>query len=94
MISEGTNIPRLGVRCHLTRVKTAFYFRQVLGRILRSDGVGQNKGYLYVPAELSLIEYSRRVSAEIPKECAINFDALPAIMIQGSDQKTGGSSFK
>ena len=34
MISEGTNVPRLRVCCHLTRVKTELYFRQVLGRIL------------------------------------------------------------
>jgi superfamily II DNA or RNA helicase len=36
MISEGTDIPRLRVCCHLTRVKTELYFRQVLGRILRN----------------------------------------------------------
>ena len=30
MISEGTNVPRLRVCCHLTRVKTELYFRQVL----------------------------------------------------------------
>jgi superfamily II DNA or RNA helicase len=29
MISEGTDIPRLQVCCHLTRVKTELYFRQV-----------------------------------------------------------------
>lgn len=38
MISEGINIPRLRVCCHLTRMKTELYFRQVLGRILRSSG--------------------------------------------------------
>ena len=37
MISEITNIPRLRVCCHLTRVKTELHFRQVLGRILRSN---------------------------------------------------------
>lgn len=87
MISEGTNIPRLRVCCHLTRVKTELYFRQVLGRILRSDGVGQSEGYLYVPAEPSLIEYSHRVSEEIPKECIINYDASPAIALQHQKKK-------
>ena len=89
MISEGTNIPRLRVCCHLTRVKTELNFRQVLGRILRSDGVGQSEGYLYVPAEPALIEYSHRVSEEVPKECVINFDESPTITIQGQDQKPG-----
>ena len=31
MISEGTDIPRLQVCCHLSSVKTELYFRQVLG---------------------------------------------------------------
>ncbi|MGR5299474.1 DEAD/DEAH box helicase, partial [Vibrio mediterranei] len=35
MISEGTDIPRLQVCCHISSVKTELYFRQVLGRILR-----------------------------------------------------------
>ncbi|MFA0703886.1 DEAD/DEAH box helicase, partial [Vibrio sp. 10N.222.48.A8] len=35
MISEGTDIPRLQVCCHMSSVKTELYFRQVLGRILR-----------------------------------------------------------
>ena len=37
MVSEGTDIPRLQVCCHLSSVKTELYFRQVLGRILRID---------------------------------------------------------
>lgn len=35
MISEGTDIPRLQVCCHLSRIRTELHFRQVLGRILR-----------------------------------------------------------
>ncbi|BCN26113.1 hypothetical protein VYA_33050 [Vibrio alfacsensis] len=35
MISEGTDIPRLQVCCHMSSIKTELYFRQVLGRILR-----------------------------------------------------------
>ncbi len=38
MISEGTDIPRLQVCCHISSVKTELYFRQVLGRILRVNG--------------------------------------------------------
>ncbi|WP_257171380.1 DEAD/DEAH box helicase [Colwellia sp. M166] len=38
MISEGTNIPRLQVCCHLTNIKTEMHFRQILGRILRMTG--------------------------------------------------------
>ena len=67
MISEGTNIPRLRVCCHLTRVKTELYFRQVLGRILRASADDQEESYLFMPAEPSLIEYAWRVGEEVPK---------------------------
>jgi superfamily II DNA or RNA helicase len=78
MISEGTNIPRLRVCCHLTRVKTELYFRQVLGRILRADRTLKSKGYLYIPAEPTLIEYSHRVAKDIPTENVVKFDSMPS----------------
>ena len=67
MISEGTNIPRLRVCCHLTRVKTELNFRQVLGRILRSSNEINGEGFLFMPAEPNLIEYANRVAQEIPE---------------------------
>lgn len=74
MISEGTNIPRLRVCCHLTRVKTELHFRQVLGRILRSTGVYGEEGFLYMPAEPTLIEFSTRIGNDIPAENVVIID--------------------
>ncbi|QEY11894.1 DEAD/DEAH box helicase [Cellvibrio sp. KY-YJ-3] len=76
MISEGTNIPRLRVCCHLTRVKTELHFRQVLGRILRSSNDANEDGFLYMPAEPNLLEYANRVAQEIPDGVAIKFDSM------------------
>ncbi|MDO8652700.1 MAG: diguanylate cyclase [Undibacterium sp.] len=76
MISEGTSIPRLRVCCHLTRVKTELHFRQVLGRILRSNNKIKSEGFLYMPAEPNLIEYATRVAQEIPKGAPIKFDSM------------------
>lgn len=76
MISEGTNIPRLRVCCHLTRVKTELHFRQVLGRILRSSNEANEEGFLYMPAEPNLLEYATRVAQEIPDGVAIKFDSM------------------
>jgi len=70
MISEGTNIPRLQVCCHLTRIKTELHFRQILGRILRVTGELNQEAYLFMPAEKTLIEYACRVAEDIPKENA------------------------
>lgn len=76
MISEGTNIPRLRVCCHLTRVKTELHFRQVLGRILRSNDELNSEAFLYMPAEPDLIEYATRVAQEIPEGPPVKFDLM------------------
>jgi superfamily II DNA or RNA helicase len=72
MISEGTNIPRLKVCCYLTRVKTELYFRQVLGRVLRSNGMAEDVGYLFMPAEPTLVEYAQNVATDIPDASVID----------------------
>ncbi len=71
MISEGTNIPRLQVCCHLTRIKTELYFRQILGRILRVTSASNQEACLFMPAEKTLIEYACRVAEDIPEENAV-----------------------
>lgn len=76
MISEGTNIPRLHVCCHLTRVKTELYFRQVLGRILRSGGEEGETAYLYMPAEPTLMQYAERLADDIPAMDVIHFERM------------------
>lgn len=75
MISEGTNLPRLQVCCYLTRVKTELYFRQVLGRILRTTGNPNENGYLFMPAEPTLIEYAQRVSEDIPESNVLKWES-------------------
>ncbi len=76
MISEGTDIPRLRVCCHLTRVKTELYFRQVLGRILRSNGTPNEESYLFMPAEPNLIEFARRVDEDIPEDNTVTIEQM------------------
>lgn len=81
MVSEGTNIPRLRVCCHLTRVKTELHFRQVLGRILRVDSQHDGDGYLYMAAEPSLAEYAGRVIEEIPDVGHLRREVMPTTLI-------------
>ncbi|MGR5307980.1 DEAD/DEAH box helicase [Vibrio mediterranei] len=69
MISEGTDIPRLQVCCHMSSVKTELYFRQVLGRILRVNGPANQQAWLFTFAEQSLIEFSERIEQDIPESC-------------------------
>ncbi|MEZ8282130.1 DEAD/DEAH box helicase [Vibrio splendidus] len=69
MISEGTDIPRLQVCCHMSSVKTELYFRQVLGRILRVNNVKNKQAWLFTFAEQNLIEFSERIEQDIPECC-------------------------
>lgn len=66
MISEGIDLPRLQVCCHLSHVKTELYFRQVLGRILRMDKSPNKDAWLYTFAEPRLSEFAHRIQQEIP----------------------------
>jgi len=74
MVSEGTDIPRLQVCCHLSRVKTELYFRQVLGRILRINKAVNQEAWLYTFAEPQLTEFAHRLKEDVP-ECEVNFEA-------------------
>jgi len=71
MISEGTNIPRLQVCCHLTNIKTEMHFRQILGRILRVTDSTTQEAVMYMPAEPKLLEYAYRVKQDVPFEADV-----------------------
>lgn len=71
LISEGTDIPRLQVCCYLSRIRTELHYRQVLGRVLRRIGVGDDQAWLYVLAEPTLQQFSERVAKDLPEELAV-----------------------
>ncbi|MGO4368782.1 DEAD/DEAH box helicase [Pseudomonas sp. PAB10] len=71
MISEGTDIPRLRVCCHLSRIRTELHYRQVLGRILRRSSDADNKAWLFVLAEPALQQYSERLADDLPDDHAV-----------------------
>ena len=74
MISEGTDIPRLQVCCHLSHVKTELYFRQVLGRILRVTSNTNQDAWLYTFAEPKLSKFAKRVDVELPEQDVCRVD--------------------
>lgn len=79
MISEGTNIPRLQVCCHLTNIKTEMHFRQILGRILRMTNSKNQEAVMYIPAEPKLLEYAYRVEQDVPFEAdVVKFEKMKA----------------
>jgi superfamily II DNA or RNA helicase len=88
MISEGTNIPRLQICCHLTNIKTEMHFRQTLGRILRVTGSKNQEAIMYMPAEPKLIEYAYRVKQDVPLEADIvKFEKMKSLIENKVDNK-------
>lgn len=77
MISEGTDIPRLQVCCHLSRVKTELYFRKILGRILRTTKAIVQRGWLFTFAEPKLVEFAHRIELELPDSCIVIRERQP-----------------
>jgi superfamily II DNA or RNA helicase len=69
MISEGTDIPRLQVCCHLSNIRTELYFRQVLGRILRITASDNQEAWFYTFAEENLVKFSEEIELDIPDSC-------------------------
>ncbi len=81
MISEGTNIPRLQVCCHLTNIKTEMHFRQILGRILRMTNSNNQDAIMYMPAEPKLLQYAYRVKQDVPFEAdVVKFEQIKAVV--------------
>ena len=89
MISEGTNIPRLQICCHLTNIKTEMHFRQILGRILRMTNSKNQEAIMYMPAEPKLLEYAYRVKQDVPFEAdVVKFEKMKSVIqedIEGKD---------
>ena len=76
MISEGTDIPRCQVLCHLSNIRTEMHFRQILGRILRINDAENQEAWLYTFSEPSLVDYSKGLQIDVP-EMEINFENMP-----------------
>lgn len=76
MVSEGTDIPRLQICCHLSRIKTELYFRQVLGRILRISDAQNQEAWLYTFAEPKLSEFANRIQLDLPDYTVIMAENL------------------
>jgi len=94
MVAEGTDIPRLQVCCHVSRIRTELHFRQVLGRVLRRMGGVDKYAWMYIFAESSLSEFAARVAEDLPHDLAVLpgvesasiIGVEPSIEISGSDR--------
>lgn len=63
MVSEGVDIPRLRVVIYLTNRLTLLSFRQIVGRVVRTDPTNiDDHGRVYLPADPRLLQMAREVT--------------------------------
>lgn len=90
MVSEGVDIKRLRAVVYLTNRCTVLSFRQIVGRVVRTDRKNVvDFGRVYVPGDPRLLEMSRTIQAEVPalpKPVKIEVDRPP---IETVDVLTG-----
>lgn len=94
MISEGTDIPRLQVCCHLSTVKTELYFRQVLVRILRVNQSKNQEAWLFTMATDELTLFSERLVENLPNDYKILQILSISLSIKTHGALSGLSNFK
>ncbi|WP_429217255.1 DEAD/DEAH box helicase [Aeromonas veronii] len=75
MISEGTDIPRLQICCHLSLIRTELHYRQVLGRVLRITKTGLQEGWFYTFAEPELVTFAGRIADELPEQRVLIYES-------------------
>jgi superfamily II DNA or RNA helicase len=78
MVSEGVDIRRLRVVVYLTNRMTLLSFRQIVGRVVRSDTANvDDRGRVYIAADPRLLQMARQITEEV--------DLLPPAMIIETD---------
>jgi superfamily II DNA or RNA helicase len=76
MVSEGVDIPRLRVGVYATAARTELFFRQVVGRFIRTTAAPRRQmSYLLLPADPRL----KQLAFEIEKERRHAIDLAPGL---------------
>ena len=82
MVSEGIDIRRLRSVVYLTNRSTLLSFRQIVGRVVRTDRCNvDDHRHVYIPADPRLLDMARQVSEEV--------DLLPPPMVIYTDTQSG-----
>ncbi len=65
MISEGVDIPRLAVGVYASKTQTPLFFRQVVGRFVRTRLGEEVQAVLLIPAVPDLMRHAREIEEEL-----------------------------
>jgi superfamily II DNA or RNA helicase len=65
MVSEGIDIPRLAVGVYASKIRTPLFFRQVVGRLVRTRPGEELTARLFIPAVPDLTAHAREIEEEL-----------------------------
>lgn len=68
MVSEGVDIPRLAAGVYASKTRTPLFFRQVVGRFVRTRPDEEINARLYIPAVPALMRHAKEVEDELRHE--------------------------
>lgn len=65
MVSEGVDIPRLRLGVYATTIRTELFFRQAVGRVVRSlDFLDDDSAFFYIPDDSKLRQFAELIKVE------------------------------
>lgn len=70
-VSEGVDIPRLGVGVYASTIRTPLFFRQVVGRFVRVRPGEEFNARLFIPAIGALMDHAREIEEELRHQLEI-----------------------
>lgn len=71
MISEGVDIPRLAVGVYASKIQTPLFYRQVVGRFVRTRPNEEINARLIIPAVPELLRHAREIEEELRHQLEI-----------------------
>jgi superfamily II DNA or RNA helicase len=71
MVSEGVDIPRLAVGVYASKIRTPLFFRQVVGRFVRTRRGEEFNARLFIPAVEVLMDHAREIEEELRHQLEI-----------------------
>lgn len=86
MVSEGVDIPRLGVGVYASKTRTPLFFRQVVGRFVRTRPNEEFNAKLFIPAIQALMEHARQIEEELRHQLEVETERAR----QASEGEGGG----
>ncbi|MFD3547057.1 DEAD/DEAH box helicase [Streptomyces sp. NPDC058655] len=90
MISEGVDIPRLAVGVYASKTQTPLFYRQVVGRFVRTRPNEEINARLIIPAVPELMRHAREIEEELRHQLEIAAEEDKKAREEGPDASGQG----